>query len=269
MTVAADYMRSVLADYGLESLTDWAMDALARGLNENQVLQEMRKTPEFAQRFPAIIIRQEQGLPPLSPAYYIAYERQVAQTLRDAGLPPSFYDQPEDFTALLVADKSAAEVASTIQDGFLRVKMAPPEIRQTFADWFGADGDAALAAFFLDPDKAKPALMRMADQAQIGGYARRFNVTIGADVADQIAASGKTNEAEQAFNALDQGRSLFDETITETNDLTLDQGVQATFSLDGEAQRQVRRRQETRAAQFGGAVTPAMVGEAADYGRRR
>ena len=68
MTVAADYMRSVLADYGLESLTDWAMDALARGLNENQVLQEMRKTPEFAQRFPAIIIRQEQGLPPLSPA---------------------------------------------------------------------------------------------------------------------------------------------------------------------------------------------------------
>lgn len=265
---AGEYLRTVLAQYGLESLTTWAMGALARGLSETQVLQEMRQTPEFMARFPAIALRQQAGLAPISPGEYVEYERRVAQIMRDAGMPPQFYDQPQDFTDLLVADRSAAEVASIVQDGYLRVRMAPPEVRDVFADWFGADGDAALAAFFLDPDRAKPALLRMADEAFVGGWGQRYDLDVTRDLATEITEVGRAGEAPQVFEQVAQQQPYFDETVTETQDLTTEQGIRAGLGLDADSTRQVKARREQRAAQFGGTVQSGTPGTAQDYQRR-
>ncbi len=269
---AADaYLRDLLHQYGLDSLVTWAMSALKRGLSAEQIVQEMRKTPEFNTRFPAIKMREEQGLPPLGPAEYVEYERRVAQIMRDSGMPPSFYDNVDDFTALLLADKSPAEINSIVQDGFLRVKMAPQEIRDTFKDWFGPDGDSALAAFFLDPDRAKPALLRMADQAQIGGAARHYRIDIDQEIAKRIAEMGGTDKAPGAFESISQQSGLFDETISESTDLQANkEGVDAAFGLDaGEARKKIERRVDERQAQFAGSLTAGSLGEAQDYGRGR
>lgn len=268
---AEAYLRMLLRDYGLESLVNWAMGALKRGISAEMIVQEMRKTPEFNARFPAIKMRQEAGLPPIGPAEYVEYERRVAQMMRDSGMPPSFYDNTDDFTALLMSDKSPAEIQSIIQDGYLRVKMAPPEVRDVFKEWFGPDGDGALAAFFLDPDRAKPALMRLADQAMVGGAARQAGFTIDQSLANRIAETGQTGQAVSGFQSLNQQSELFNETISETQDLTaLGEGVNAAFGLDqGQSRKAIEKRIDERQAQFAGSLQAGALGEAQDYGRGR
>lgn len=268
-TQASAYLTGVLQAYGLESLSDWAMGALQRGLSAEQIIQEMRATPEFAARFPAIKQREQAGLPPISPAEYVTYERNAAQMMRDAGLPPGFWDSPDDFTTLIAADVSASELGDRITRGFTRMRYeVPEEVRDVFADWFGPSGDSALAAFFLDPDRAKPILMDMASEAFVGGTAKRFGFDVGRPLAQDIVDFGGEQRAPQTFEQLDRQRALFDETITEKTDVTEEQGVRSAFGVDGEATRQVQRRADERAAQFGGSAQPGAVGEADDYRRR-
>jgi hypothetical protein len=262
-------LRDVLATYGLESMMDWAMDALARGLSETEVLQELRQRPEFKVRFPAIEAREKLGMPAISPAEYVEYERRVAQIMRDAGMPPDFYDRPDDFTRLLVADKSAAEVQAIVQDGYLRVQTAPAEVRDVFADWFGAAGDSALAAFFLDPDRAHPTIMRIANEAIFGGTGRRFGVNVSEPTAQRAVEVGGAASPVAGFQQLQEMSGYFAETITEQADLTAEEeGVQAVFGLGGPGAGRVRARQAERAAQFGGTTQAGTPGEAQDYLRR-
>lgn len=265
-TTAADILRDLLRQYGLDSLTTWAMDALARGLSGTQVEQEMRQQPAFIARFPAISERERLGLPAISPAEILANERQYAQIMRNNGMPPSFYDQPEDFTRLLVADKSPAEVQTLVEDGFTRVRQAPPEVRTAFRDYFGVDGDSALAAFFLDPERARPALMKMATQAEIGGAGRQFGFAVSADTAGRIAETTGGQGAAQTFGQLAETKPLFDATVTEAPSLTAaKEGVAAAFGLDAQSRDAVRKRQEERQAQFSGFGGRSGIGSAKDY----
>lgn len=270
-TPGADaYLRNLLREYGLESLTEWALSALRRGLSAEQIVQEMRNTPEFKDRFPAIEARKAAGLPPISPGEYVQYEREARQTMMEFGLPADFYNSTDDFTRLLVADVSPNELRSRVESGYNRMMMAPPEVRDVFNDWFGVNGNSALAAFFLDPDRAKPVIMKMAEQAFVGGTGRRFGFEIDPSVAAQVVSTGGSGQAPDAFSGLAEARAYFDETISETQDLRAeDEGVRAAFSLDGEAAQTVRRRQEQRAAQFGGVANTGAPGSAQDYGRGR
>lgn len=268
-TNASAYLQAVLDQYGLGSLTDWAFGALKRGLSAEQILQEMRATTEFKARFPAIAQREQAGLPALSPGEYVSYEKAATQMMRDAGLPSGFWDQPSDFTDLLAKDVSQAELQDRINQGFNRMQFqVPEEVRTVFHDWFGPQGEGALAAFFLDPDRAKPVLMEMANKAFVGGYGKRFGFDVGQDTATQIVQSGRTDQAPQAFEQLDQARSYFDETISEKTDLTQEQGVRSAFGLDGDATRAVQQRQQERQAQFQGNTNAGALGEANDYRRR-
>lgn len=263
---AADILQNLLRQYGLESLTTWAMDALARGLSGTQVEQEMRRRPEFIARFPAITERERLGLAPISPAEILANERQYTQIMRNSGLPPSFYDQPEDFTRLLVADKSPAEVQTVVDEGFLRVQQAPREVRTAFRDYFGVDGDSALAAFFLDPDRARPVLLKMASQAQVGGAGRQFGFDVSAETAGRIVETGGAQGAGQTFAQLAESAPLFEATVTETPNLTARQeGVAAAFGLDAQSREAVRKRQEERQAQFTGFGGRGGIGSSRDY----
>lgn len=184
--------------------------------------------------------------------------------------PADFYNSPDDFTRLLVADVSPNELRQRVESGYNRMMMAPPEVRDVFNDWFGVNGNSALAAFFLDPDRAKPVIMKMAEQAFVGGSGRRFGFEIDPSVAANIVETGGSAQAPDAFAGLAEARAYFDETISETTDIQAeDEGVRAAFALDGEAAQVVRRRQEQRAAQFGGVANTGAPGSAQDYGRNR
>src|SRR5690606_25123415 len=183
----------------------------------------------------------------------LAYETQARQLMRAAGLPPGFWDEPSDFRRLIANDVSIAELAERINEGYLRVARADQTVRDAFASMFGPSGDAALAALFLDPERALPALQRQAGAAEFGGAGLRFGFTVDRDLALRASDLGLQSRASEGFATLHAIRGLFNETVTEREDLRAErEGVEAVFGISGESQEAVRRRQSTRLAAFAG-----------------
>lgn len=252
---ALAYIKAILADYGLpESLADWAWGKIVSGAPTEEVALDLRDTPEFQTRFPAIAAREAAGLSPLSPAEYVAYEQAATQLFRTSGLPAGFYDDKADFTALLAADVSVAELNDRIAtDGFRRVVDAPPQVRDAFAEFFGPQGDAALAAFFIDPERAVPVLQRMATQADIAGRALASGgLDLDAARAGELADFGITGlQVQQAAANVAEQAALFRESVSEGTDLTGErEGLNAALGVSDASA--LRQRQQARVGAFSG-----------------
>lgn len=253
-TDALAYIRNTLDQYGLGSEADWAWSQIVQGVGQTQLLQALRQRPAYQQRFQGMAQRQANGLPAVSEAEYIAYERQAYQLMLAAGMPEQFRTQ--DYIANLIGqDRSINEVQQLISNAYLAVTQAPPEVRQTFADYFGPQGDSAFASFILDGQHAAPALEQMAQQAIVGGTGRTYGFDVGQGLAEQIVQRGLTGQAPQTFGQVAAQRPLFTETVSENQDLTEQQGVSAGFGIDQTDVGKVRRRAEERAAAFGGQAT--------------
>jgi hypothetical protein len=252
---ASAYIQQVLNQYGLGSLSQWAMDQMINGQSEDQIMIAMEKTPEFIARFPAIQARRDAGLAPISPAAYIEYESQARQMMMSAGLPVGFYDQPSDYADLLTKDVSLNELQQRVQSGYDRVRSAPPQVMEAFSQYYGADAPNALAQFYLDPERSLPDLMRQAEAAVFGGTGSQYGVGINRDQAELASRMGITqNQAQQGFQGLNQQQAYYDENFNETNDLQMNkEGVAATFGMDAVSERAVQQRKDTRAAAFAGA----------------
>lgn len=251
---ASAYIQDFLRQYNLESMTGWVEDELAKGYDDVVVMQHMRDQPEFQQRFKVIFDRQKAGLSAMSPAEVVDYESQVSQLMASAGFAKGFYDSPDDFYALMMADKSVDEVKQRVMGGFAKVQQAAKPIRDTFREWYGPDGDTALAMFFLDPDKTMPLLETQMAAAEVGGTANRFGIGMGRSLGEELARLGVTGQSsEQQFGQLAQGKGLFDENFGEKDNLSVDkEGVEAVFNIDQGAVKKVAKRSEERSAAFAG-----------------
>lgn len=174
--------------------------------------------------------------------------------MRYYNLPPGLFDTPEDFTQLLSNDVSLEELNARVTDGYARVQALPPEVKQWFGDQYGPKANSMLAAFYLDPNKATPELMKETQAAVVGGTGRRFGFEVGTKTAELVGQTGASMaEIQQGFEQLNATRDLYKTSISEQNVLDAEvQGVRATFGTDGEAQAQVRDRQRRRQASFGG-----------------
>jgi len=249
---AAMAVKAVLSKYGLESLTDWAMDALVRGLSEAEIVQEMRNRPEFDQRFPGIKQREAAGLNAISPGEYVEYETRASQLAKFYGMP--FTLGRQQVAALISGDVSPTELEARIQGGYNRVASAPAEVRDWFSQMYGTKGDQALAAFFVDPDLSAPELERFAAAAEAGGYATMAGFGLGRDQAETVARLGLSrDQVAQGMAGVGQQAGLFDETITESVDLQAGrEGVDAQFGSSDQARQAVQRRADQRAAAFAG-----------------
>lgn len=263
---AKEMVKDYLAAWGLGNLGTWAWNRLLHTGSFDLVLLDMRQRPEYKQRFPAMEELRKQGHA-MSEADYINYEVQAKNVMHAAGLPAWFYDKPDDFGRLLAAGKSIDEINSDLQDGYLKVATAPPEVRQAFASYFGVEGDAHLAAYFIDPAHATPKLLQQAQAAEFGGFGLEQGFNVNKSLAERAAQLQlSTGQMQQGFEQLRQRQRLFDATITENPDLTASQqGVEAQF-FGGDAATAVDQRIKERVAAFGGATTGSIQGQGAFTG---
>lgn len=265
-TDALAVIDQVLAQYGLQSLTQWAVNEMQNGASSDQITQDMTTTPQFQARFPAIAQRQAAGLPPLSPADYVNYEDSMTQMESQYGLPKGMLTTPSTVTAFLASDTSTSEVQQRVQQGYQAVAYAPPEVRQFFTQTFGANGDGALAAHFLDPTLAAPLLEQQATAASIGGTAAMGGVNMSDTDAMKLAQLGQTGSSVGSGIAqLQQTQDLYNASVTEQPGVTEGtQGVEAQFGLTATATGEVIAREEARKAAFsgGGAATADQYGTA-------
>ena len=254
---------ALLTEYGLEDLIGIVDGWIRGGLSLEEAMLQLRNPASdagkiFDARFPAIQLRRKDGLAPLSPGEYVAYERRARQIMESAGLPKGFYDSRDDFTGFLVRDWSTEELSARVTEGFVEVANAPAEVRDAFGQFFGASGDAALASYFLDPGKSLPVLSEIVNTAKVGGAGRQYGFHVNADKARQVAQTGATfAQARAGFSTLSEMGSLFDETVGEGigNDLAAErEGVDAVFGTDqGQAKKKVLGRLDERVAAMSGA----------------
>ena len=94
-----------------------------------QILLELRETPEYKTRFPAMDALSKRGRA-ISEAQYINYEQSAAAVFKAAGLPAGFYDTPDDFSRFLTNDVALPELQKRVEAYQDVAFSQPPEVRQ-------------------------------------------------------------------------------------------------------------------------------------------
>lgn len=264
---AYDIIQQLLTSYGLPELGSFVQDIVfgENVIDPNVIVGRIRQTPQYQQRFAGNIARRQAGYNVLSEQEYIGLENTYRQTLRAAGLPAGFYDQSDDFNAFIGGDVSPSELNQRVQQGYQAVKNADPQVISEMRRLYGVD-DSQLAAYFLDPQRATPILLRQAEAAQIASQATtQAQMELTATQAEQLATAGVgLEQARQGFQAISQAAELFTPLAGEQGAaMTTEEQLGAVFGTSGQAQQRLRKRQAERQAAFagGGGFATSQQGE--------
>lgn len=193
-------LSSYLNEWGLDGMDASTVEILIEGYSPEVAVLRLRETPEYKQRFKANDARIKAGLPALSPAEYIANEREYQSTLREYGLPQTFYDDRKDFENWLAADVSPQEIRDRAQTARAAYIDSSQGVRDQWQKLYGLSPGDAVAAF-LDPDRALGALQRKAQAATISAEATsafRDPYQLTTQRAEQLADAGVNQAQAQA-----------------------------------------------------------------------
>lgn len=243
-------IQQFLQQFGLQSEASWVWQQIVQGTDANGIQLELQNRPAFKARFPAIAMRQAAGMPALSPAEYVAYEQQVAQLSKEAGIPQGAIDT----TGLLAGDVSTAELGQRIQQGFEAAMQAPKAVRDELQNLYGI-GPGDLTHFFLDPASGETAIMQKFRAAQDAGMAQQTGFgQLTQDQAEGLAAQGITQaQAQTGFTALGRQAELF-MPLPGEGGAPIDKQTQLGAQFGGNAQDQleIENRARQRVAAFAG-----------------
>jgi hypothetical protein len=241
-------------------------DQITSGMDsEAALIAWFEEQPEFQARFPAIAEARASGIGVVpTPAEVRRYEEEAQTLLRRAGLPEWFYDDPvNDLQTLMTQNISLVELQDRLGSAWTTVRETDPAVLDAFSQFFGVEGDAAMAAFFLDPERTQASLDRAARTAYTAGMGRNIGLDINQQLADRLASLPSTYggiwEDLTSVAGLTAEGGVFTEGITETIDLTAEgTGIDAIVLGSGDAaaqmERRILRRQANSRSSLGGAA---------------
>ena len=253
-------MTSYLTDLGLGSLasvnaqgnpTGWLWQQIMAGVDTaDELVMAIEQTDVWKDRFSVIVAQREraaQGLPGqvMTVSEVLAYERQAEAVLRNAGLPKWFYDEPGDIGKYILAGFSVAEMSERLGGAWDRVRETDPLVRDAFEDYYGiGNGDAAMAAFFLDPERTLASIEKASRTAYTAGFGQRYGINMDRATAERIASTSRTEQGiDEGLRQVASMDRVFQTGFTERDQLTAETtGVGAVFDGSGEAQRDIERR---------------------------
>lgn len=248
-----DWVREQFAAYGIPDVGKAALEAIASSHNEIEAAQKIRQSDVYKQRFAGNEARIKAGKPPLGEGEYLATENSYRQSMRAAGLPKGFYDQPNDLAKFIAGDVSVAEVAQRAKTAMDLVNTKDPETLKAFKDFYGVD-KGHLAAYYLDQGKALPLLEKAADAARIGAEAIRNGIKTSGGFAESLVDKGVTQgQARQAYadTALDRSTLAKLASIDATK-VGLDDVVEAKLGLDAGTEGKLRAMTGRERSRFSG-----------------
>lgn len=253
---AKEIIADTLRAYGLEGLTEFVRSMVFDEdiLDQNILVGKIRETEQYKERFKGNAARRAAGLNALSEGEYLALENQYRSLFRNSGLPTDFFTDKDTTDMLISNDVSIAEVAERVNQGYEAVANADPEVISEMRRLYGID-DGGLAAYFLDPEKTTPLLIRQARSAEISGQAAQEGYRLDVATAEQLARQGVSGEQAQAgFQAMTQLGEVFQTTAEEAQAGERGFGQQeqigAVFGTSAAAQQRLRQRARRRQAQF-------------------
>lgn len=276
---AFDILKKTLAYFGLsddalntEVQKLWLNKTLTDNSTVNDVGILLKDTKAFKDRFPANAALAAAGKPQYSVAEYLRLESAYKAKLTAAGMPADFYDKPDDFQNWIANDVSPDEIGARIEAGYTAVKNASPQVVDQFKRLYGAsEGD--LAAYFIDPQRAKPTFdkyeaQRQARAAQVAAQAQtQAQIVLSQQAAEDLVRAGVTEEAAQAgFSDILTQQELFGTTTAEAaagkKAITQEEQIAGTFGTNAEARQAIAKRKRERTAAFeqGGSFMPSQGG---------
>lgn len=192
---------ALFKSYGLESLAGKIYEYVKNGYSGDTISILLQDTAEYKQRFSGNELRTKAGLPVLSPAEYLATEASFRQIMQQSGLPTGFYDQPGDFANWIGKNVSPSEIQARVDLATQATVLANPDYRKALNQM--GISDNLLTAYFLDQNKALPALQKAAATAAVGAGALSQGLTFDRAYSEQLALQGITQEeATQGYSQI-------------------------------------------------------------------
>ena len=251
-TSAKAIINKALSEFGLGALGEWAWSTYLDAGNVDQVMLDLRQRPEYQARFAGMKALADKGRA-ISESQYVDLERTYVQLYKAVGLPASFYDQPDDFAALIGGEVAPTELRERLQMATVAATSAPREVREELKRLYGVD-EGALTAYYLDPNRALPILQQQFASSSVASASRRAGYgDLSRTEAERLASLGLTeDQAAKGFGELARSTELFGALPGEATG-TIDRASQLGV-LEGNAAAIARlnRRVEERRAAFGG-----------------
>jgi hypothetical protein len=250
-------MASVLNTYGLGELSDYIYNEIivketVNINNPDAIIFAIREQPAYQKRFAGNAARLKKGLSELDPASYIGLENQYRQTMQSNGLDANFYNQPEDFQALIEGDVSPSELNERVQQGYRAVADADPAVKEQMQRLYGVS-EGQLAAYFLDPKRTAPLLSRQAQAANIAARGlEQGGIRLTGEFAEDLARRGITEQQARAGFAEVGALGELRQTFAGETELSGERLAGAAFGFDVDAQQELERKRRLRTGEFAG-----------------
>jgi hypothetical protein len=255
MPDSVDTLIQALKVYGFsdaqaEALAGRAWDLQIESPNDAQYEQWIFAQPEFESRFPGLNAMRQTGRAP-SAAEWVQYEKQAVGMLRGAGIPPTFWDTPEDIGRLITNEVSLAEVQQRVAFATEAAANANQGTLTELQRLYGVDPGEAVA-FFLDPDKAEPLIAQRWAAAKVGNTALQTGFgTLDQAQAERVGGlTSSVEQARQGFAGLAQDREVFGALDRGEQAISTDTALDAQFAGNAESQAQIDARKSRRKATF-------------------
>jgi len=219
------------------------------------VEEEIRQSQQFTDRFAGMQQRIDNGYDPISVDEYLDLESGYQSTMRAMGLPQSFYDDPTDYTNFISNDVSVTELEQRVSQGFIAAQQAPPEVRRALEEFYNIpNSEGALAAYYLDPDRALPAIERQFEAAMVSGAAERASFSgLTQEQAERLGDLDISSaQAQQGFSQLGQQSELLSSNLGSGETFSTQEKLAGVFEGDANVLDRIRRQREGRTAEFDG-----------------
>jgi hypothetical protein len=255
----------LLREYGLEELLPY-VDKIARGeLTMPELLNQLYDTSTEPGKvvdrlFPEIRMLREGGKEPISIDQIQQLRFQYRQAFREIDAPEGFYDSVEDFTQLIVGQKSPEELRAELGEWRLVADevAADPSNATTLAELnrlYGITPDSgAFLSYVINPERGIAAVKQQISSARLSATASRTGFgELERGEAEILAARGVNDQQARAgFSELARSRELLDALPGEQDSVGRDEQMAAVFEGDASALQKIERRRGQRVGEFQG-----------------
>lgn len=194
----------------LAELGNEIYNVLVQGIRDNEpvdvIVQQVRDTNAYRQRFPGLAQRREAGFPAITEADYLEVESGYLEQLRNFNVLGTLgLDSTESFrnfaSEMIGQDVSVGELNRRLDRASALATDVSDTVQQAFRDFYGAPvSDDALITYFLDPDRGISVIEDQLAAATIGGEALSRGLNINRTRAEILRREGVTADlARQGF----------------------------------------------------------------------
>lgn len=195
-TNAYTVLLDMLKQWGLESLGPKVLDFLQNGYTEQEIPVLLQDTDEYKKRFAGNEARRKAGLSVLSPKEYLSAEESYRQIMYNAGLPPGFYDKPDDFAGFIGKDVAPVEVQRRVTEAYDSVYKADALTKGIWRQMGLQDQD--MMAWVLDAKRGRDELNKVVRGGRIAGAAAGMGVNLSQAQRERFGMMASDDYVQQA-----------------------------------------------------------------------